>query len=252
MTTLFLICDKHCQPCNVDALVLLALLERMESQKANAAQRNEHRESSHELCLLASKIDPTCSMALNHVANHSFYSWNTLDESAIVTSTNQVQVSLSKGASAVAEAVQVGDILQIKRTHIFPVTSVEKEEDSSNPEDVMFTFTVSTDVPSEWIGKSAIVEAKDASKITDVKNLATVALRTTNVLKIRAESLYILGRSYHMLRDFNIAFQLYEEALKCNPKMPLAIYGIAQLYLGREEYGPSLDKFLEVCTRLTD
>lgn len=235
------------QSSNVDALVLLALLERMESQKATAQHRNERRENARELFLLASRIDPTSSMALNHVANFSFYTWSTLDQSADVISLNQLEVRVTTESRAAIETVRPGDILQLRKTHIFPVTSVEKKVSDPISKEERFLFTLSTDVPFEWVGQSALVEAKDASKIAEVKNLATVALRTTNVLKIRAESLYILGRSYHMLRDFNIAFQLYEEALKCNPKMALATYGIAQLYLSRGEYGTSLEKFMEVC-----
>lgn len=223
----------------------------MESQKSTAAQRQERRANARDLFLLASKLDPKCSMALNHVANHSFYSWNTVDPEATVVSPTQIRAVVGNATNGqsdtvtAADMVSVGDILQIEKVHIFQVTEVQCERQTES--DKSYLFTTATEVPSRWIGKRIFVETKDAAKVNEVNNLTAVVIKSTNVPKIRAESYYILGRLYHMLRDFNLAFQCYERALENDPTMPLATFGIAQLHLGRDDFTASLDKFQKVC-----
>ena len=224
----------------------------MESQRSNKAQRHEKRTASYQLCLLASKIDPSCSVALNHLANYSFHSWNKLDAQAEVLSTNQVKVIIAS-TGVIPAVIGDGYILQIQRTHIYPVATIQREmvceenaTDGNDTSQEMITFTVTADMPTEWIGQRMLVEGKESAKINEVNSFATAGLLNSEVPQIRAESFYILGRLYHTLRDFNIAAQLYEQSLNCNPKMPLAIYGLAQVHMSRDEYGLALEKFQEV------
>mmetsp|Transcript_24965 Transcript_24965/g.36827 ORF Transcript_24965/g.36827 Transcript_24965/m.36827 type:complete len:1271 (-) Transcript_24965:188-4000(-) len=235
-------------PANVDALVMLALLERMESQKADKKRKAECREIAYDLCLLAAEIDPTCSMALNHMANHCFYTWRPLSKQAEVISTNQIRVT----TNSYVDSLRVRDVLQIRKAFITTVESIVKSDDDQLEGASYADITLETEMPHEWIGQSCLVESKGFSKINEVKNHATKALRSTNVPGIRAESLYILGRLYHMLREFNLAFRLYEEALKIQPDMSLAAFGMGQLYIAREDFSNALEKFGEVLRAYPD
>lgn len=223
------------QPTNVDALVLLSLVERVESHKVDKKKRNDCRAIANELCVLAAQIDPTCAMALNHLANYSFYSWKLVHPSGLITSSKEILLSPSTGVPT----LEVGDMLQIRKSFVTTVASV-------NVIDNQVEVMLATEIPHEWVAEQTLVEMKDNAKINEVKTLTTRALRATNNPSIKAESFYIFGRLYHMMRDYEIAFQLYEEALNLQPDMPLAAFGLGQLYMAKQDYSSALEKFNSV------
>lgn len=214
-------------------------MERVESQKADKKKRNECRAIANELCVLAAQIDPTCAMALNHLANYSFHYWKLVHLAGKIASPNALLLS---PASAVPP-LQVGDMLQIRKTFVTTIVSVALVENE-------IEVILHTETPHEWVGEHTLVEMKETSKINEVKTLTTRALRATTNPSIKAESFYIFGRLYHMLRDYEIAFQLYEEALNLQPEMPLAAFGLGQLYMAKQDYASALEKFNLVGTIL--
>jgi tetratricopeptide (TPR) repeat protein len=223
------------QPTNVDALVLLSLVERVESHKVDKKKRNDCRAIANELCALAAQIDPTCAMALNHLANYSFYSWRLVHPSGLITSSKEILLSPATGVPT----LEVGDMLQIRKSFVTTIASV-------NVIDNQVEVGLATEIPREWVGDQTLVEMKDNAKINEVKTLTTRALRATNNPSIKAESFYIFGRLYHMMRDYEIASQLYEEALNLQPEMPLAAFGLGQLYMAKQDYSSALEKFNSV------
>jgi tetratricopeptide (TPR) repeat protein len=135
--------------------------------------------------------------------------------------------------------LQIGDMVQLRNTFVSSVASLTRNDSD-------FEIVLERDIPPEWIGQTSLVEFKDTANINEVKSLATRALKATTHPSIKAESFYIFGRLYHMLRDYDIAFQLYEEALKNQPDMPLAAFGLGQLFMSKQEYGAALEKFHSV------
>jgi tetratricopeptide (TPR) repeat protein len=225
----------------VEALVLLSLVERVESQKADKNKRIECRSVANELCVLAAQIDPSCAMALNHLANYSFHNWRLVHPSGVIASPRLLVLSSVTGVPT----LQVGDMVQIRKAFVTTIAAVLIGDDQ-------IELTLETDAPREWVGDTTLVEMKDTAKINEVKTLTTRALRATNNPSIKAESFYIFGRLYHMIRDYEIAFQLYEEALNLQPEMPLAAFGLGQLYMAKQDYASALEKFNSVLARQPD
>jgi tetratricopeptide (TPR) repeat protein len=207
----------------------------VESQKADKKKRNECRSVANELCVLAAQIDPTCAMALNHLANYSFYNWRLVHPSGVISSPKLLILSTVTGIPT----LQVGDMVQIRKAFVTTIAEVQIFDNQVE-------ITLETEAPREWVGEKTLVEMKDTAKINEVKTLTTRALRATNNPSIKAESFYIFGRLYHMIRDYEIAFQLYEEALNLQPEMPLAAFGLGQLYMAKQDYASALEKFNSV------
>lgn len=175
-------------------------------------------------------------MALNHLANFSFHNWTLVHTAALISSSKVLIISPATGV----RSLQVGDMLQIRKTFVTTIAAVTLVDNQVE-------VTLQTDTPQEWVGGQTLVEMKEIAKINEVKTLTTRALRATTNPNIKAESFYIFGRLYHMLRDYEIAFQLYEEALNLQPEMPLAAFGLGQLYMAKQDYASALEKFNLVC-----
>lgn len=61
--------------------------------------------------------------------------------------------------------------------------------------------------------------------------MALAAYHNTEIPKIRAESCYQLGRSFHARGDYEQAFKYYFQAVHHWPEYTLALYALGQLYL---------------------
>lgn len=184
-------------------------------------------------------------MALNHLANYSFYQWQLVHPSGYISSPTLIVLNSTKSHPINNLTLKEGDMIQIQKAFVTTVSSVIRNDNT-------YEITLGTDVPLEWVGQSTIIEMKDISKINEVKTLTTRAIRASNNPNIKAESFYIFGRLYHMIRDYEIAFQLYEEALNLQPDMPLASFGLGQLCMAKQDYALALEKFNSVLVRHPD
>jgi len=82
--------------------------------------------------------------------------------------------------------------------------------------------------------------------ITNVKNPATRCCKFGTDGQVKAESFYVLARLLHAQDNEKLAKKAYEKALKHDPKMILASFGLGKLYLGEMKYEEALKQFEQV------
>ena len=76
------------------------------------------------------------------------------------------------------------------------------------------------------------------------ESFALKALNSTTVTKIQAESNYIIARNYQIQNDFDYAYEYYQKAVGLWPDYPLALFGLAQMYIYKDQI-PKAQKLLE-------
>eukprot|EP00761_Pharyngomonas_kirbyi_P013287 gb/GECH01013314.1/.p1 GENE.gb/GECH01013314.1/~~gb/GECH01013314.1/.p1 ORF type:complete len:989 (+),score=344.47 gb/GECH01013314.1/:1-2967(+) len=75
---------------------------------------------------------------------------------------------------------------------------------------------------------------KKGSWQTNVQRLALNAYYNTEVPQIKAESCYHMARTYHVKKDYELAFQHYYQSYTLWKEFPLCNYGLAQLYIQKD------------------
>lgn len=243
-------------PCNVDALLILSLLQRIDSGKVGAKRRQEYHRVARDLCNLVTQLSPTSALGLNQMANYKFDDWKHLDVEAAVISATVLEVThgnLSKDYSAV-EAVQFEDMIRLKRGLVSHVVSqVSTRVAPSGKKVTTIVVKADSEVLPDWVGKSVVITSTiPKSCLNEVCRIAAKALVGTNITEVRAESYYILGRVYHLLGQYDNAMKFYDDALDLLPEMSLAAFGLGQLHLAKEEFDLSYAKFQEVQKRYPD
>eukprot|EP01041_Mallomonas_annulata_P003009 gene3009-5892_t len=224
---------------NVNALVLLSLMDRVIAQK-DKTRRKECRESAHEYSLLAAQMDPSCALALNHMANYFFHTWKFLDDNVEIMDAITLRFKWpSSSASLDNMTLQEGDLLQLNHSYI---TSVKKIDKESHP-DRYILVTVKVDLPP------ALLALATTKEFHQTKLLAGKAFRVSTVAEIKSESCFILGRVYHDLGETNYASHLYKEALKYWPDMSLAAMLLGQLLFAENKYVEAKELFQKVLSR---
>eukprot|EP00124_Ichthyophonus_hoferi_P005871 Ihof_evm2s1008 gene=Ihof_evmTU2s1008 len=79
-----------------------------------------------------------------------------------------------------------------------------------------------------------------------VHNLALIAFHNTNSDEIKAESCYIIGRTYQRQELYDQAFQFYFQASKFNPELLPAQYGLGQMYIFKSQLKQAAECFEKV------
>lgn len=222
------------QPSNVDALILMALLERVYAYK-NKSKRAEHYTNAYEYCMLASHMDKSNAMALNHIAQYLFFTWKKYDDNCLIIDHNQIQFTFNGDIN-----LMKGDIIKLNANYIDYVQCVNKVNTTT------FTLTLVTEIPSEIMNASSItIEGKE---INNIKITALKALKCSKVDAVNAESYYILGRLFHFSSNNDAAVKNYEQCLARWPDMPLAKFALGQIFFGKGSYEDAL-KMFEVVQR---
>lgn len=85
-----------------------------------------------------------------------------------------------------------------------------------------------------------------------ISNLALKAHHSTTNSKIRAESLYYLGRSSHDQGNYEDAFKHYSDATLLNPSFLLPFYGMGQIYIQRNQFPKAIECFQKVYEKYPD
>lgn len=188
-------------------------------------------------------VGSACSMALNHLANQAFYAWLPIDHSALVSDAQ----SMGRGGAIVLSAaasqhitgglISPGDLVRLNKNFTSVVVSVADSESGE------FYLVVKDLLPTDLLGVQCHVELKEVNR---VKDLTTRAFKGTTNKDIKAESLYMLGRLFHMLGDLPSAYRQYEDALQLAPAMALAQFAMGKRYLAQKEFSQALEMFEKV------
>jgi tetratricopeptide (TPR) repeat protein len=203
------------------ALVMLALLEMVSAQRDTSC-RKEKRRNAFEYCILALQLDSSCSQALNVIANHYFHTWQVAGDGNHRAGTSQIIVS---GAAHLS--IQELDPLQLNGSFLCRVKDVR----SVDSDDVLITLNV--DLPEDLKKIKFSVETKAYGQ---VRHLAQRALESSDLPKVKAESLYFLGRLSHVREEYSTALGFYGRALQFAPELSLAAFGTGQLLLAQGRY----------------
>ena len=244
-------------PCNVDALLILSLLQRIDAGKVEMKKKQEYYRVARDLCNLVTQLDPSSALGLNQMANYKFDDWESINVDALVSSTTIIEVSHSNNNKdySFLETLQAEDMFKLKRGMLAHIVQEVNTTLHLSTGHKLTTITVKSDseIPLEWVSKTVVIScAKSKSDLNEVCRIAAKALRGSSVNEIRAESFYILGRVYHLLSQYDNAMKFYEDALVLMPDMSLAAFGIGQLYLSKEEFDLSYEKFEEVLKKYPD
>lgn len=201
-----------------EALVGCAILEMATANK-DPIRAPGVTDSENPMLILsrAYNVDPTNSMALNHLANHFFWTWTLLKgPTASVTSGSSVIVC----SSSVHNILRPGDFIRIGQT---VSTRVDPNQSMSDFDGIHVRLTE----PYPHASASDVsIYTKDYEKVC---NMAKEAYGRTEVPEIRAESCFIQGRVHHAQGRFPDARYYYNEACKFWPQFALAQYGLAQM-----------------------
>lgn len=178
--------------------------------------------------MVATTIDPTCSMALNHLANFHFNSWKFVSVGTVQDSQN-IRLCSAPAALDVSD----GDLIRInsRDTELYVVKSVVQIG-----ADLLVCIREPLGVVEDYIE----VEVKSLSTVL---NIAKKASESSSVKKIKAESLYIMGKVHHIRGDFDLAHRHYAMSFNEDRNMTLAYFGFAQISLSNQEFNKSLEMF---------
>ena len=248
------------QPTNADVLVLLALLEQVAAQK-DRSKRLECRAHAYEYCLLAREMEtsvPSTMMAQNHMANHYFHTWKIVirggegydDANVRMHVIDQWQIELEGDAKdldiRVIDPIKIGSALFTVKT----VAALESTSSDSRRRDrILITLAGKKPLHDSIIGMrsednpSLKVEVKQYGL---VHTLATDVMKKTTISAVKAESIYIIGRTYHAQNNIVSAIEYYKVAYRIDPDLALAMFGHAQILLSKQELGLALELFEKV------
>ena len=243
-------------PANIDALVILSLLQRIEGGKVDLKKRHEYHRVARDLCNLIIQINPHNAIALNQVANYKFEAWRKANISVVVVSPDVIDFKHldNEKAVSIVEDLQLEDVFKFQRglvAHI--VQNIASFTDDKGVKVTRITLKRESEIPIDWVGKEAVISSlKSKASLNEACQLAANGLRGSDVKEIRAESFYILGRVYHLLSQHDNAMKFYSDALLLKPDLSLASYGIGLLLMAKEDYSLAYEKFNDVLKKYPD
>ena len=213
---------------SVPCLCMMALLEQVYASQ-DRSRRFEHRVNANEYWLMVNAMDPKNASALIHMANHAFFSLVDVGE-AVVESATSLNILGERGSKVVA-----GDyVLFDANTGLVEVKEVYVAQGS--------TIIVLVGAVSEDVVGNSITTVKHRS-IGRVIELAKEVLEISNIPQVRAEALYILGRTAHQKGNIKEAKTAYKDAVKEWSQMELAIFGLAQILFSEKRYADASQLF---------
>ena len=217
------------EPDNVDALLLFALLDRVEALK-DKHNRTQLSISCADLLSLASVLAPASAMASNHKALLLLYKWISVDGDVIVM--NETTLFL-RGHLLSDCHFAVNDMLLLNHSVQTNVLSIALSDDCGG-----VIITVKHSLPFSN-NTSLLMDFKPATKIAQLLRQGMIS----PVAGIQAESHYIMGKLHQLNGDNDDAFRKFDRCLQLTPDFPLAQFSLAQLLIERKEYTKSLSKF---------
>ena len=188
---------------------------------------NSHMEKAIKMMSMANLLDHSNAMVQNHLANHYFWKWTPLAGTVEVTNGSNTV----KGSQPIP--LDEGDRVRIGME--FETLVADDENDAEN-DDEGLTFKMK----EPWSGettKGLKVWKKDYDRVIA---LAKGAYNSTSVDDIKAESLFFLGRVYHVRGMMDDAGKVYEKSIELNPNLEPARFGLAQILVHQGQYGPAM------------
>lgn len=213
---------------SVPCLCMMALLEQVYASQ-DRSRRFEHRLNANEYWVMVNALDPMNASALIHMANHAFFSLADVGD-AVVESVTSLNIRGEKGANVAA-----GDyVLFDADTGLVEVKEVYAAQGATV---IVLAIAISEDVVGNSI---ATVKHKSISRVVE---LAEKVLEISTTPQVRAEALYILGRTAHQKSHIKEAKTAYKDAVKEWSQMELAIFGLAQILFSEKRYADASQLF---------
>lgn len=188
----------YIDPTSVDALLMLALLERVDAHKFKA-RRAEHYANAYEYCMLVANMDKGNAMAWNHIAQYLFFSWKLVSESASIQDPTTLVMTIV-GESNLA----VGDIVRIGGGDF---SARVKEMVRQGPSSI--SITLNQPLPSELPRNHSKLRI-ECKELTYIKTILMKALKCSRVSEVNAESSYLLGRLFQYIGNLDTAVKHFE------------------------------------------
>ncbi|GMH52292.1 hypothetical protein TL16_g01201 [Triparma laevis f. inornata] len=214
------------EPQNVNGRVGVGVL-RMRSGERSAVEEGVKQ-------IVRARINDVKSpMVNNHLANHFFYAFTPHPGTLKFGSHNK---KIAKATSNIE--VEVGEEVRIGLDEVKVVKRVEGGE-------IEFEEEVKESGEKKWY-------KKDYSK---VEEYAKTAYAGTTVPSIQAESCWLIGRVFHVKKEFQQAEKMYKQAVKLDQAFTPALYGYAQLLVKAKDYVPAaklLESVLKACPNSPD
>ena len=187
---------------------------------------NSHMEKAIKMMSMANLLDHSNAMVQNHLANHYFWKWTPISGTVeVINGSNTV-----KGSQPIPLAE--GDRVRVGME--FETLVADDDNDAEDDEGLTFK------IKESWKGESTKglkVWKKDYDRVIA---LAKGAYNSTSVEEIQAESLFFLGRVYHVRGMFDDAGRVYERSIELNPNLEPARFGLAQILVHQGQYGPAM------------
>jgi tetratricopeptide (TPR) repeat protein len=224
------------QPTNVEALLLLCMLELSQGKKEGNNTRND---TILDYCVLASRLNPAFPPVLNVMANYIFQQQKSYDAKFSADSPSSTLLVYCDGEDdiSVDDTFEIGDITA-------SVVSVSYGFSDGNAVAEVSIGQVVTPTQSNTIVKII--------KTSKVLQLALGALNLSKSGSVRSESLYILGKVRHLRGDIDDAFDFYRNSVKEDPNMILAQFEAAKVLFSRKDFTSAYDLFSIILKKYPD
>jgi len=210
------------------------LLEKSYAQK-DRTKRKECRINAFEYCLVANAIDGSNASALIHLANHIFFTWKLISTNARFIGSNEIKIPFFNGQLTTKDPVQINGLVKVF------LEDIRLDATDNSAVLVLNGDTFAKDFPG-----NLHIEVKEYGEVLKLAGKVfysrsqQVPIEYTDELV--AESAYILARTYHARNQVKLAIQYYEKSFELNPE-PLAAFALGQLYLSKEDFSKSYEKF---------
>ena len=204
-----------------------AVLDMMNLDESSA-DFNLQMEKAIKVMSMANLLDHSNAMVQNHLANHYFWKWTP------VAGTVEVEMgsNVVKGSQPIP--LDEGDKIRIGVDFESYVVADLSDEDENEGDGSVFKLK------DAWEGSSANglkIWKKDYDRVIA---LAKGAYGSTTVPEIQAESLFLLGRVYHVQGQMDEAQRVYDRSVKLNPSLAPARFGQTQAMVYHEKYDDAL------------
>ncbi|CAM9217141.1 unnamed protein product [Discosporangium mesarthrocarpum] len=220
-------------PENVEAMVGLAILD-LSSVTPTSPDATSRTENALRMLSQAHHLDSSNAMALNHLANHYFWTWSQVGPTVSVAAGAKVAVL----STEVGEGVVSGDMIRIGSSF---ATVVDGEVQGRR----ISLRDRYRGVPGEEVK----LYKKDYGQVME---LASQAYNTTSSSEIKAESCYMRARVHHATGNFSEAKLLYSEACNFWPHFAPAQYGMAQMLIYKGDIKPAMAALNAVLEEVPD
>jgi len=211
-------------------------------------------EKAIKLMSMANLMDHGNAMVQNHLANHYFWKWTQASGT----------VSVSQGSDVIeAHNLPCDPGERIRIGTQFETTVVDELEENNTDDNAMNDDAVTKykiqDVWTEDSAQKLKVWKKDYDRVIA---LAKGAYTSTSVEAMRAESLFILARVYHVRQEMDNAHKFYKQACLLaaaasssdnstaddhkDTALAPARFGLAQTLIFQQKYGDAINELKKV------